>query len=565
MASRSAARVLSALERLRTECGPVPAQRKLAAIALLARSPLVRAGDVLRLHEVLSFIAAYPDSDKVKDAAERALSAFSRRRDLARFRGALESSGIAGTDTVYPFFEPTARWLAHRWPSRLTVDWEEFEKPELLSEMLPLLATYSETPALDEYDDPVREWIERLKGHRVTDATFLVRRFEALTADSFLREALYQQLGLVLRLAWAPGEPSRTLDRWPTGPVHCFEAPLRRRRPDLRTELHRTPAAVEPLSPRDGRRLVDLARGSMTTRARDLDAFAWGSGNDVRLVRWEDGLVFALIGIQPERRLMLESVYGILTLQNGVPIGYALITSLFGSSEIAYNVFDAFRGGESSWVFARMLATARALFGADHFVVVPYQLGYGSDEGLDSGAFWFYAKLGFAPRDRATLRLLRAEQRKIRERPAYRSNRTTLEQLASENVYWDLGAPRPDVLGELPLAGVGLAISRALAAKGGADREAAVAAFREETVDRLGRAAFAGMSGGERLALDRWAPLVAVLPGVARWSGAERRALAAVIRAKGGRRESEFVRRFDAHRKLRRAVAALARRENARE
>jgi hypothetical protein len=43
-----------------------------------------------------------------------------------------------------------------------------------------------------------------------------------------------------------------------------------------------------------------------------------------------------------------------------------------------------------------------------------------------------------------------------------------------------------------------------------------------------------------------------------RWSPAERRALVRVVRAKGGRRESDFVRAFDAHAKLRHALLALA-------
>ncbi len=51
-----------------------------------------------------------------------------------------------------------------------------------------------------------------------------------------------------------------------------------------------------------------------------------------------------------------------------------------------------------------------------------------------------------------------------------------------------------------------------------------------------------------------------MLPGVQRWTAAEKRALVAVVRAKGGRRESDFVRRFDAHRRLRRAIVSLAQR-----
>lgn len=552
---------LSRLEELRTDCGPAPAQEKLAALAALDRARLPRSDAVLRLHEALSFLAAYPDDERVRAAAEFLLARFATRADLRRFRRELESSGIAGTEIVYPFFAPTARWLAHAWPERLSVVWRDLEHPERLLAALPLLATYSESPALDEYEHPPREWVRRLAGTGVSDATWIVRRAEALTRNSFLHESLYQDLGLTLRLTWGDGGPSRTLDRWPTGPIHHFDAPLRRHRPDLRREVRRRPLAIEPVDPREGQQLVELARGAMITRARDLDAFAWGSAEDVRLVRWDDGLVFALIGQVPERRLLFESVYGILTLQNGVPIGYALISSLYRSSEIAYNVFDAFRGGEAAWVFARMLATARAVFGASAFVIVPYQLGYDNDEGLDSGAFWFYAKLGFAPRERETLRLMKSEQRRIKARPGHRSDRATLQRLASRNAYLDLGRPRRDVMGELPLADAALAVVRELAARGGADREHAVASCRRDAIRLLGASSFRDMTAGEKLALDRWAPLACVLPGVERWSAAERRALASVIRAKGGQRESEYVLRFDAHPKLRRALTTLALRE----
>jgi hypothetical protein len=67
----------------------------------------------------------------------------------------------------------------------------------------------------------------------------------------------------------------------------------------------------------------------------------------------------------------------------------------------------------------------------------------------------------------------------------------------------------------------------------------------------------AGWTREERLAFTRWAPVVLVLPGVARWPLPERRTLLDVIRAKGSLRESDFVHRFDAHRRLRRAVVGL--------
>jgi hypothetical protein len=66
-----------------------------------------------------------------------------------------------------------------------------------------------------------------------------------------------------------------------------------------------------------------------------------------------------------------------------------------------------------------------------------------------------------------------------------------------------------------------------------------------------------GFAAGESLAWRRWSPLALALPGVSRWSAPERRALARVVRAKGGRRESDFLARFDAHPRLGRALFAV--------
>ena len=65
-------------------------------------------------------------------------------------------------------------------------------------------------------------------------------------------------------------------------------------------------------------------------------------------------------------------------------------------------------------------------------------------------------------------------------------------------------------------------------------------------------------SPGERLAWDRWGPLIMILPGLNRWPRPDKRALVQVVRAKGRRRESDYLLRFDQHRRLRRAIRQLA-------
>jgi hypothetical protein len=551
---------LTALEKIHRRYGSGEAERKLRLLRTLARSRLPSAAAVHRLHETLCFLLAYPDGPEILERVESMLAAFGRRADLKEHAESLQDSGIAGTTILYRFFFETAQWLARRWPGQLHVDWDELESPERLERALSLMVLASETPGLDELDLGLRDWVERLEGPRTreTDASFLVRRFAALDAGPHVRQFLYEDIGLWLRLGPGADTPSRTRARAVRGRVHWQRSPLSGSRPELRTEVMRPPLSVRSVSRTEGARLIDVAREAMVTRSRDLDAFAYGSADDVRRVDFGEGLELVAIGVVPERRLLLEAVYGFLTLKNGVPIGYVLSSALFRSAEIAYNVFDTYRGAEAAPIYGRVLALVRHLFGADTFTIFPYQLGDDNDEALESGAWWFYQKLGFRPREGAAGKLMNRELARMRRKPGHRSSITTLRVLSRENLYFHTGAGRKDVIGLLPLANVGLAVTDYVARRFGADRERAEEEASKDAMARLGLRSLRGFSRGERLAWRSWAPLVARLPEVERFDADERSALVEVIRAKGGRRESDFVRRFDEHLPLRRAIRRLA-------
>jgi hypothetical protein len=299
----------------------------------------------------------------------------------------------------------------------------------------------------------------------------------------------------------------------------------------------------------------------MATRSRDLDAFAYGDRNDVRIVECGDGLQFAYIGMVPERRLLLEAVYGFLMLKNGVPVGYGTNTVLFGSSEVAFTVFDTFRAGEAALMFTQMLWIAKHMFGADTFAIDPYQLGQDNDDALGSGAWWFYQKMGFRPREAGARRIMLRELKRVKANVKHRSSIPTLRRLAAASVFLHVGQRRADVLGALPLADVGLRITQYVAKRFGSDREKASDLCAREAAQMLGLRSLRGFSAGERLAWARWAPLVLIIPGVRRWRTNDRRALVEVVRAKGGRRESEYVARFDRHGGLRRSIQLLAQAE----
>lgn len=541
---------LRALERCRDSYGGHAAGRKRMLLARLATRRLNTAGQVRRLHEALCFLRAYPDNADVLDDVEQLLARFEHRADLRAHREELAASGIAGTTNWYPFFWPTACWLVARWPQQLRFDRSDADAEKSLARALPLLVTRLEAAALRELQLTGYAAVDRLRADNETDATFLVRRVARLAGDDFTREAFYDAINPSCHLSAAAGLPARTHEKFGPAPIVFRAAPLRRGRPDLRTEMQRPPASVQRLSAADGARLIELARGAMVGRARDLDAFAYGNSGDAWLVDDGGGLAFGLIGMTPERRAPLAAIYGGLILANGVPIGYIQVDIAGRSAALSYNTFETFRGGEAAWNFARMLAMLRHVFGADAFSIEPYQLGQGNDEGIESGAWWFYYKLGFRPRAAPARRVLAAELARMRHRPQHRSPSPVLRQLAEHHLFFDFDRRRRTPLP--PLVQIGWRVARLLAAQD-RDRDGAIEKVRAEAARILGLRSLRALSDPQRRAFADLSPLV-LLAGVARWSPAQRRALRALILEKGADSEMGYVQQLIAHKPFCRAL-----------
>jgi len=542
---------LRELERCQAEFGAASTERKLRCLALLSRSRLRSADEVARLHESALFLCACPDDEAVLEAARALLARFARRADLRCFRDELADSGIDGTPIRFQFFLPTAARLARRCAPALGIDWEAWDQDAhaRLDALLPLLVRPSEAAALDG-GLQARDWLRRAHARGEGQGAFLARRVGELEGSAEVRAQLWDELDPWLRLEPCPRGPTRTRARADGLPLHFQRAPLVRERPALAAAARRAPLSITRVRGTRARELVELAQDAMAARSRDLDAFMHADARDVRLVDCGGGLCFAMLGVKPAQRLPLETVHAFLTLRNGVPIGYVLASAFLGSCEVAYNVFETWRGAEAAHVYGRVLGMLRALYAADSFTIDPYQLGDGNAEAIASGAWWFYQKLGFRPDERATRALMRRE---LARGPGARSSPATLRKLAREPLFWSLGHKRDDVLGRFPLARVSEAALRELA------REGSERACEAAALARLGLRAAPARTPEEREAFERWSPILLALPGVERWSAAERRSLARVACLKGAVDELGYVRALQAQRKLARALCSLAR------
>ena len=532
---------------------------KLQALDRLAGTVIVSPRALLAYHEALCFLRAYPDDAAVAAAAGRALAGFEARiaRLPAATRPRLRDTGIAGTDLDYPFGLLMARWLARRFPRDVDVAWRGFEGGERVEEVLSLLVTPSESEAFTEGGLGWRRWLRLARDGRSSDLATILRLFDAGPVDGEAREWLFESLELPIAWRLRGAAPSRTRLSLAAGPAVYHAAPLRRSGIDLRRELAGPPPPIRPAESRLAAAIADMARASMATRARELHAFSRPNLADVLVAEAGGGVRVALIGLTPDDRLPLDAYYAYLAFKNGVPVSYGGGWGCFGRLEFALNIFESFRQGESALLVSRILKVYRGVFGAHTIVIDRSQIDASNPEALRSGAFYFFAKLGFRSMDPEMRALAAAERARVAREPGYRSPLATLRRLGRAGLILTLG-PGGD---GPPVTGGALAalVTRAIVREHGGDRHAATAAAAARVAGVLGARDRRRWPPPERRAFERLAPIVALLPDLARWPAADRARLVAVMRARGEPGERRYLRLLDRHHRLRRALQRLSR------
>jgi hypothetical protein len=551
--------LVDALGACASRFGAAARREKLHLLARLAGTPVTSAAMLDRLHEVLCFLRAYPDDAAVQDAADQALRDIAPRvrRLTSTARARLHDSGIADTDLDYPFGLPMTSWLATRFPSDVTIAWPKFDGGERLEEALSLLVTPTEGEAFTEGGLGWRRWLRLAGGERRSDLEVLLRLFRAATMSEDAREWLFESLELPIVWRLRGAAPSRTLLRLRDAPTAWHRTELRRGGIELSREIRRPLRPPRPANRALAAAVIEAARASMATRARELHAFANPNADDVLVADPGDGLRIALVGLRPDDRLPLDAYYAYLAFKNGMPISYGGGWGCFGTLEFALNIFESFRQGESAHLIGHILRVYDQVFRMRRVVVDRSQIDESNREALESGAFYFYAKLGFRPIDPEVRGLAEAERSRIARDPGYRSSMAMLKRLGQSNLALtlDSDAPTTTVTGSRLAALVTDHITRAF----DGDRRAATADATTRVARALGVRDWRRWPGPERRAFERLSMVIALIPDLARWPADERQRLRQVMRAKGGVSEAVYVARLDAHRRVRESLHALAR------
>jgi hypothetical protein len=398
----------------------------------LGRTKFDDAESLIRFHEALLFFRAYPPNREILFLTDLLLGHIPKKIAQLRRAGAdlmpLEEpdvSGIAGTAFSAGFTYEITRWLAEHDPRAVEIDWDGYDAA-LLGPLLPRLHPFADEDLLVEANIPYMDWFRaaKPKGGFGSDLRWLLSKIDGAE--------LFAQAKLFVRWQLGEGPGTRTNGRLPWRRKPFFhDAPLIRRADvSIARELQAPALPIEKLSRTDGEKILDFARETSAMRYRELHGFTFGDPAHVVRTDFGRGVEVFIFGVPPKHRLPLRAYHAGIFFKNSVPIGYIECLTLFEHMEVGFNLYYTFREGETAWLYARLLRLFHQLLGATCFAVDPYQIGHHNEEAIESGAFWFYRKLGFRPANPKVARLLESEESKIRTDPTHRTPGRMLERLA---------------------------------------------------------------------------------------------------------------------------------------
>jgi hypothetical protein len=550
--------LLGQLDELKRRFDPISRAQILKVLAQLDGRRFTQAVSLIRFHEQLLFIRAYPQSAQVLRWVEKMLSSFIERVRVLSDAGADlspleegEVSGISGTRVQDTFSYSITRWLIKSYPSKVSIDWESHEDEYRLAATWPRFIPLLEEDALVEANVPYLTWLLTAKGRRERELSWLIERFRRLPLSEKEKAELYESLKLPVRWELDNSRATRTLMKRGVRKVFYHTEPLLRRSDiSLAREFASPPIRLKRLSRAQGAAILELARETSTVRYRELYGFTHGDPRHVLHADIGRGVEVFMVGVPPERRLPLRTYHAGLIFKNGVPVSYVEGLTLFERMEIGFNLYYTFREGESAWIYARCLKIFRQMLGVTVFSIDPYQLGYHNEEGIESGAFWFYRKLGFRPVLARLAKIMRREERKLAASKTYRTPARVLRQLSEGHMLLEIEPTSSGLWDQFQIRKVGLAVQRRMATRFAGDAVKIRRASCEQVARSLGVQTLAWKES-ERRAFEDLALVLALIPDLAHWTEDEKRDVMRIVRAKAGTDEARYVRLLQRHRKLR--------------
>lgn len=376
--------------------------------------------------DVLLFIIAYPDNKTVYNLANQLLHqlhAYIQSDEKRQY--SLYNSGITGTAVCAAFGFEITKWLRQQYPATISISSFEADDAQIQAVVSAMMSKLESEILQDSYFT-WKEWMERTALPQEDLLDGLIAIFDNNNTRPEVKDELWNSIGVNTEIYFTTHTALRTSLIKP-----YYHSQLIRK-------ATQTTGVTKPvklkLSESEAAEIIDCSRMILVRHLREIDPISFADAKLVSYYQLPRGLSIALMEMTPERRHPIDSYMGYTVFKNGLPVAYAGSWLLFDSGRIGLNVFPAYRGGESQYIFQQVLQLHAQVYKLKRFTVDPYQIGNKNSDGIHSGAFWVYYHAGFRPVLPEIFEIATTEAQKIKTIPGYRSPATVLKKLAESKL-----------------------------------------------------------------------------------------------------------------------------------
>ncbi len=383
--------------------------------------------DVQLYYSILLFLIAYPDNRSVYTQATFSLQQLHLHiQSHKRLRDGLYNTGITNTQLCAAYSFEMVKWMRSIYKKNIRIS--SFEAGE--SQIQFILSVVMPKVESEIMQDGNAEWRSWLKGSMKKEEDLLDRLiavFDETDIRPEVKDELWSAIGINIEIDFT------ALDSLPDSLfIPYYHRSLIKKKNDRKLKGIHTPKVH--VQKEEAAQIIACSRMILVKHLREIDPITFTSAELISYYRLPRGYSIALMGMVPERRHPIDSYMGYTVFKNGLPVAYAASWVLFDSARIGLNIFPAFRGGESKYIFEQVLKIHRSVYRLKRFSTDPYQIGKDNSDGIHSGAFWIYYSAGFRPIGEEQRRISAAEAKKIRSIKGYRTPASVLKKLAESRL-----------------------------------------------------------------------------------------------------------------------------------
>ena len=409
------------------ECNGSAIQESLTQITERKTLPVT---DVVALHDALLFAIAYAPDNKTYLDCESAIQRLTKL--FPAYDEQLRDSGITGSVLVSSFSLELLNWIHLNFPEQVSFhSFDEAKKD--IGEDLKMLFPPAEAEAFSWGWSKIKLF-RCLCGGKITIEKIL--QLFRNESKKELANYLFGKSGIYVEVRLSDNLISRSSAR-SVSYAPFFHQKIQKKFDTAEIISSPLPKAKK-LTEKEKEDLVTNARMMLASLGRETDPVTSCNISETEFYCLERGFAITLFYLLPQQRLAFDAYVGYFMYKNGLPVAYGGAWMFFDKALIGINIFDAFRGGESNFLFAQLLRTYSQRFTLNSFSVEPYQYGKNNPEGIQSGAYWFYYRFGFRSNIAELRELAEKEQLKIKTIKNYKTPASILKQFTKSNITLEL-------------------------------------------------------------------------------------------------------------------------------